>query len=153
MGTKRWTVERKDEIETMFIDMVADMGWAFQADYEDIVQDIYETVCTEEEAHEWNSDYNWLEHSLPKAFEKWVKQTNDAFNQGSERVAMVKYKLGNPMLVIGSCVSNLEHALIGMGVDLNKEMVSEEFGVTMARTFADLNSMLKRVSEIVSEEY
>ena len=42
---KNWTVEKKDRIEGMLIDMWRTIGMDIPDNFEDIVQDCYEDVC------------------------------------------------------------------------------------------------------------
>jgi hypothetical protein len=64
---ENWTVEKKDVIETILIDMWADIGMGIPENYEDIVQDCYEDVC--ETAH----PVNWKKSDVATAFRRWIE--------------------------------------------------------------------------------
>ena len=51
-----WTVEKKDEIETILIDMFDRIGIQTPSNYEDIVQFCYEDVCETADPIDWNND-------------------------------------------------------------------------------------------------
>jgi hypothetical protein len=51
-----WTVEKKDEIETILIDMFVRIGIQTPSNYEDIVQFCYEDVCETADPIDWNND-------------------------------------------------------------------------------------------------
>lgn len=64
---KNWTVEKKDEIETILIDMWAGLGMEIPDNYEDIVQDCYEDVC------ETADPINWNNSDVTIAFRRWIE--------------------------------------------------------------------------------
>lgn len=45
MVVENWSVEKKDLIEKMLIDMFSQIGIDIPLNYEDIVQYVYEDVC------------------------------------------------------------------------------------------------------------
>lgn len=49
-----WTVEKKDEIEARFINIISRIGMDIPSNSEDIVQYIYEDVCETADAHNWH---------------------------------------------------------------------------------------------------
>ena len=51
-----WTVEKKDEIETILSDMFDRIGIQTPSNYEDIVQFCYEDVCETADPIDWNND-------------------------------------------------------------------------------------------------
>ena len=51
-----WTVEKKDEIETILIDMFDRIGIQTPSNYEDIVQFCYEDICETADPIDWNND-------------------------------------------------------------------------------------------------
>lgn len=51
-----WTVEKKDEIEAILIDMFATIGIELPSNYEDIVQFCYEDVCETADPTDWIVD-------------------------------------------------------------------------------------------------
>ena len=51
-----WTVEKKDEIVTILIDMFDRIGIQTPSNYEDIVQFCYEDVCETADPIDWNND-------------------------------------------------------------------------------------------------
>lgn len=62
-----WTVEKKDEIERMLIDMWSRIGMDIPHNYEDIVQDCYEDVC------ETADPENWSDGDVSIAFRRWIE--------------------------------------------------------------------------------
>ena len=68
---KNWTVEKKDEIESILIEMWAGLGMDVPENYEEIVQDCYEDVCETADPMEWHSG------DVAIAFRRWIeKQSN-----------------------------------------------------------------------------
>jgi hypothetical protein len=51
-----WTVEKKDEIEAILIDMFATIGIELPSNYQDVVQFCYEDVCETADPIDWNVD-------------------------------------------------------------------------------------------------
>lgn len=51
-----YTIEKKDEIEAILIDMFASIGIELPSNYEDIVQFCYEDVCETADSTDWNVD-------------------------------------------------------------------------------------------------
>lgn len=72
MKAKNWTVEKKDEIETILIEKWASMDMTIPDNYEDIVQICYEDICENAGAIHWN------EGDVMGAFRRWIEsQSND----------------------------------------------------------------------------
>ena len=65
---KNWTVEKKDEIERMLIDMWSSIGIDIPANYEDIVQYCYEDVCGAADPVKWHSG------DVAIAFRRWIEE-------------------------------------------------------------------------------
>lgn len=74
LDAPNWTVEKKDEIETVFIDLITRMGMDLPKNFEVIVQDIYEDVC------ETADPDNWSEGDVAIGFRRWIEA------QGSGKV-------------------------------------------------------------------
>jgi len=70
---KNWTVEKKDEIERILIDMWASLGMDIPDNYEDIVQDCYEDVCETADPIDWHSG------DVAIAFRRWIEKQADDF--------------------------------------------------------------------------
>lgn len=64
---KQWSVEKKDAIETMLINMWASLGMDIPDNYEDIVQYCYEDVCETADPKEWHSG------DVSIAFRRWIE--------------------------------------------------------------------------------
>ncbi len=64
---KNWTVEKKDQIERILIDMWATLGMDTPSNYEDIVQYCYEDVCETADPVKWHSG------DVAIAFRRWVE--------------------------------------------------------------------------------
>jgi len=64
---KNWTVEKKDEIESILIGMWAGLGMDIPDNYEDIVQDCYEDVC------ETADPIHWSNADVAIAFRRWIE--------------------------------------------------------------------------------
>jgi hypothetical protein len=60
-------VEKKDEIEKIFIDQMAVFGIDLPENYEDIVQFIYEDVC------ETADPVNWTSEDVRIGFRRWIE--------------------------------------------------------------------------------
>jgi hypothetical protein len=71
MKFKNWTVEKKDEIERILIDMWASIGMDIPDNYEDIVQYCYEDVC------ETADEYNWHSGDVSIAFRRWIESNSE----------------------------------------------------------------------------
>jgi hypothetical protein len=69
--SKNWTVEKKDEIESMLIDIWASIGVEIPENYEDIVQYCYEDVCTVA------SKKNWHSGDVAIAFRRWIESKSN----------------------------------------------------------------------------
>jgi len=67
---KQWSVEKKDAIETMLINMWASLGMDIPNNYEDIVQDCYEDVCETADPENWHSG------DVAIAFRRWIEKQN-----------------------------------------------------------------------------
>ena len=65
---ENWSVEKKDIIETMLINMWAQIGMDIPTNYEDIVQDCYEDVCETADPLEWHSG------DVAIAFRRWIEK-------------------------------------------------------------------------------
>jgi hypothetical protein len=64
---KQWSVEKKDAIEKMLINMWASIGMDIPSNYEDIVQSCYEDVCETADPENWHSG------DVAIAFRRWVE--------------------------------------------------------------------------------
>jgi hypothetical protein len=64
---KQWSVEKKDAIETMLINMWASLGMDIPNNYEDIVQYCYEDVCETADPENWHSG------DVAIAFRRWIE--------------------------------------------------------------------------------
>ena len=64
---KNWTVEKKDEIESILIRMWASLAMDIPENFEDIVQDCYEDVC------ETADPVNWSDGDVTIAFRRWIE--------------------------------------------------------------------------------
>lgn len=67
---KQWSVEKKDAIEKMLIDMWASLGMDIPSNYEDIVQYCYEDVCETADPENWHSG------DVAIAFRRWIEDQN-----------------------------------------------------------------------------
>jgi hypothetical protein len=65
---KNWTVEKKDEIERILINMWATLAMDIPSNFEDIVQDCYEDVC------ETADPVNWSDGDVAIAFRRWIEK-------------------------------------------------------------------------------
>jgi hypothetical protein len=64
---ENWTVEKKDEIEKRFINLITKINMDIPDNYEDIVQYIYEDVC------ETADKVNWNDNNIVIGFKKWIE--------------------------------------------------------------------------------
>jgi len=64
---KFWTVEMKDEVERILINMWASLSMDIPSNYEDIVQYCYEDVC------ETADPDNWSVSDVTIAFRRWIE--------------------------------------------------------------------------------
>ena len=71
MKIKNWTVEKKDEIEKIFITLITLIGMDIPNNYEDIVQFIYEDVC------ETADEENWHSGDVSIGFRRWIEAQNE----------------------------------------------------------------------------
>ncbi len=62
-----WTVEKKDEIERIFINLITKIGMDMPSNFEDIVQFIYEDVC------ETADEVNWHDGDIAIGFRRWIE--------------------------------------------------------------------------------
>ncbi len=62
-----YNVEKKDEIENIFINQMAAFGIDLPENYEDIVQFIYEDVCETADPVNWNDD------DVRIGFRRWIE--------------------------------------------------------------------------------
>lgn len=65
-----WTVEKKDEIERILINLWKSMGMDIPANFETIVQFCYEDVCETADAE------NWSDGDVVIAFRRWIEDQN-----------------------------------------------------------------------------
>ena len=63
-----WTVEKKDEIEKRFINLITKIGMDIPSNFEDIVQFIYEDVC------ETADEKNWHDGDIAIGFRRWIEK-------------------------------------------------------------------------------
>lgn len=63
-----WTVEKKDEIESILFGKWGTFGMDIPSNYEDIVQFCYEDVCTVADVR------NWSDGDVAIAFRRWVEK-------------------------------------------------------------------------------
>lgn len=63
-----YSVNKKDEIERILIDMWAKMGMDTPENFEDIVQECYEDVC------ETADPVNWSDGDVAIAFRRWIEK-------------------------------------------------------------------------------
>jgi hypothetical protein len=68
---ENWTVEKKDAIEEMLIDMWSKIGIDIPDNYEDIVQFCYEDVCETANPVEWHSG------DVDIAFRRWIEAQSE----------------------------------------------------------------------------
>lgn len=66
-----WTVEKKDAIESMLINMWTTIGMDIPKNYEQIVQECYEDVCECADEKEWHSG------DVAIAFRRWIESKAD----------------------------------------------------------------------------
>jgi len=71
MRTQNWTVEKKDEIEKIFITLITLIGMDIPNNYEDIVQHIYEDVC------ETADEENWHSGDVAIGFRRWIEKQSE----------------------------------------------------------------------------
>lgn len=64
---KNWSVEKKDEIEKILINLWKSMGMDIPSNYESIVQFCYEDVC------ETACPLNWHDGDVAIAFRRWIE--------------------------------------------------------------------------------
>lgn len=64
---KNWTVEKKDEIKRMLIQMWSIIGIDIPHNFEDIAQYCYEDVCETADPEEWHSG------DVSIAFRRWIE--------------------------------------------------------------------------------
>jgi len=65
-----WTVEKKDEIESIWRGQIARFGMNIPENFEDIVQFIYEDVCETADPIEWNND------DVIIGFRRWIESNS-----------------------------------------------------------------------------
>lgn len=63
-----WTVDKKDEVERILINMWSSIGMDIPSNYEDIVQYCYEDVC------ETADEINWHEGDVAIAFRRFIEK-------------------------------------------------------------------------------
>ena len=68
---KNFTVEKKDTIEEILIEMWAKIGMGIPDNYEDIVQFCYEDVCETADLVEWHSG------DVAIAFRRWIEAQSE----------------------------------------------------------------------------
>lgn len=64
---KNWTVEKKDEIEKTFINVISKIGMDIPENFEEIVQFIYEDVC------ECADEESWSDGDVVIGFRRWIE--------------------------------------------------------------------------------
>lgn len=64
---KNRTLEKKDEIERRFINLITKIGMDIPSNFEDIVQFIYEDVCQCADENNWNDD------DIVIGFRRWIE--------------------------------------------------------------------------------
>jgi len=64
---ENWTVEKKDEIEMRFINLITKIGMDIPDNFEDIVQFIYEDIC------ETADEVNWNDSNIVIGFRRWIE--------------------------------------------------------------------------------
>lgn len=64
---ENWTVEKKDEIESIWIRLITRIPIDIPENYEDIVQFIYEDVC------ETADPDNWSDGDVAIGFRRWIE--------------------------------------------------------------------------------
>jgi hypothetical protein len=64
---ENWTVEKKDEIEMRFINLITKIGMDIPDNFEDIVQFIYEDIC------ETADEVNWNDSDIVIGFRRWIE--------------------------------------------------------------------------------
>lgn len=62
-----FSLKKKDEIETRFINIITKIGMDIPNNFEEIVQYIYEDVCETADADNWNDD------DIVIAFRRWIE--------------------------------------------------------------------------------
>ena len=62
-----FSIKKKDEIETRFINIITKIGMDIPNNFEDIVQNIYEDVCETADPDNWNDD------DIVIAFRRWIE--------------------------------------------------------------------------------
>jgi len=67
---KNWSVEKKDEIERILINIWKSIGIDIPQNYESIVQFCYEDVCETADA------LNWHDGDVAIAFRRWIEDQN-----------------------------------------------------------------------------
>ena len=67
---KQWSVEKKDAIETILINMWLSLNMEIPSNYEDIVQFCYEDVCETADPENWNND------DVVIAFRRWIENNS-----------------------------------------------------------------------------
>ena len=67
---ENWTVEKKDAIETALINLWSGMGMDIPANFEEIVQYVYEDVC------ETVDPTNWSDGDVVTGFRRWIEEKN-----------------------------------------------------------------------------
>jgi hypothetical protein len=67
LDAPNWSVEKKDEIEKRFINIITRISMDIPSNFEDIVQYIYEDVC------ETADPENWSDGDIAIAFRRWIE--------------------------------------------------------------------------------
>jgi hypothetical protein len=86
---ENWTVEKKDEIEKIFISEISKLGMDIPSNFEDIVQFIYKDVCEVADEKYWHSGdvvigfRRWIESHPVEEKTYSRKDMEDAFHAGS----------------------------------------------------------------------
>ena len=69
--TTNSTVQKRDEIEKRFINLITRIGMDIPSNFEDIVQFIYEDVCETAEGE------NWHDGDILIGFMRWIESNID----------------------------------------------------------------------------
>ena len=67
LDAPNWSVEKKDEIEKRFINIITRISMDIPSNFEDIVQYIYEDVC------ETADPENWNDADIVIGFRRWIE--------------------------------------------------------------------------------
>ena len=68
---KNLTIEKKDSIKRILIDMWTTIGIDIPSNHDEIVQDCYEDVCETADPENWHSG------DVAIAFRRWIEKQSD----------------------------------------------------------------------------